>query len=55
MLAQRHPNHTFLGVDLAQGMIDVAREVAAAGGVRCVPFLRLNFITFSVILTYFFL
>lgn len=34
MLAQRLPNHTFLGVDLAEGMIEVAREVTAAAGLR---------------------
>jgi hypothetical protein len=34
MLAQRLPNHTFLGVDLAEGMIEVARKrVATAAGV----------------------
>lgn len=34
MLAENLPEASFLGLDLSEGMIKVAREVAAVAGIR---------------------
>lgn len=33
-LAERLPNHSFFGLDLSEGMVDVAKEAVAAAGIR---------------------
>ncbi|KAG7670491.1 hypothetical protein KSW81_003054 [Nannochloris sp. 'desiccata'] len=35
MLAEKLPEASFLGLDLSEGMIEVAREVAAVAGISC--------------------
>ena len=34
MLSEKFPEASFLGLDLSEGMIKVAKEVAAAAGIR---------------------
>jgi hypothetical protein len=36
MLAEKLPQASFLGLDLSEGMVELARDVAATAGIRSV-------------------